>query len=147
MHLQLATRLKVCEAVSRRVFFGLSVYDLSVYEWSDKHLFFCDWNGSNGVWQWPRFWMHLMAANLIAPDDRCGSRLCKNVRCFVCVTGQWVWMIYRGVFCGFVDLFVSRGLVGRDLRFRAVIWPDRGANGRRRAPMPRSSLRSAGRCP
>ncbi len=26
-------------------------------------------------------------------------------------------MIYRGVFCGFVDLFGSRGLKGRDLRF------------------------------
>ncbi len=40
--------------------------------------------------------------------------------------GLWVGMIYRGVFCGFVDLFVSRGLAGRDLRFRAASWPDGG---------------------
>ncbi len=42
------------------------------------------------------------------------------------MTGQWVWMIYRVVFSGFVDLFVSRGLKGRDLRFPAAIRPDGG---------------------
>ncbi len=78
---------------------------------------------------------------------RSGSRLCKNTGYFFCMAGLWVWMIYRGVICGFVDLFGSRGLKGRDLRFRVAIRPDRGANGSRRAPMPRSLLRSAGRCP
>ena len=42
-------------------------------------------------------------------------------------------MIYRGVFCGFVDLFVSRDFKGRDLRFRAAVRRDRGANGSRLA--------------
>ncbi len=77
---------------------------------------------------------------LVSLDFRCGSRLCKNARCFVRVTGLWVWMIYRGMFCGFVEWFGSRGLVSRILPFRAAIWPDRGTNGRRRAPMLRSSL-------
>ncbi len=35
-------------------------------------------------------------------------------------------MIYRGVFCGFIDLFVSRGFKGRDFQFRAAIRPDGG---------------------
>ncbi len=82
-----------------------------------------------------------------ARNVSCGSRLCRNTCCFAGVTGLWVWVIYRGVFCGFVDWFGSQGLKGRDLRFPAAIRPDRGANGRRRAPMGRSSLRSAGRCP
>ncbi len=56
--------------------------------------------------------------------------MCENAGCFVRVAGLWVWMIYRGVFCGFVDWFGSRGLVSRILPFRAAIWPDRGANGR-----------------
>ncbi len=65
---------------------------------------------------------------LVSLDFRCGSRLCENICCFVCVTGLWVWMIYWGVFCGFVDLFGARGLKGRDLRLPAAIRPDRGAN-------------------
>ncbi len=71
-------------------------------------------------------------------------RLCRNTCCFVRVTGLWVWMIYRGCDLRFVDLFGSRGLKGRDLRFPAAILPDRGANGSRRAPRLRSSPRSAG---
>ncbi len=46
-----------------------------------------------------------------------GSRLCQNSGCFVCVAGLWVWMICRDGFCGFVDWFGSRGLVGGILPF------------------------------
>ncbi len=66
---------------------------------------------------------------LVSLDSRCRSRLCENTGCFICVTGLWAWMIYRGVFCGFIDLFGSWGLKGRGLRFPAAIRPDGGANG------------------
>ncbi len=36
-----------------------------------------------------------------------GSSLCENACCFVRVADPWVWMIYRGVFCGFVESYIG----------------------------------------